>query len=416
MRVLHLSLTDFRNYASAEVALARGPNLFIGRNGQGKTNLVESLGYLATLGSHRVSSDAAMIRQGTDSAIVRARLESEGRELLAEVQINRTGANRAQVNRSAIKPRELPRYFTSVLFAPEDLALVRGEPSGRRRFLDELLVTRAPRFAGVQTDYDRVLRQRNTLLKSARASGVKAGQLGTLDIWDERLVALGTEIVVARERLVADLAPEVARSYAAVAGEDHAARLSTVLSIRGATVDDDAPAPEAPTEQVAPAEVADVFREALARVRPSELDRGLTLVGPHRDDLFLSLNGLPARGYASHGESWSFALALKLASAAVVRAEATTGDPVIVLDDVFAELDGSRRERLADAVADYEQVLITAAVEEDVPDRLAAHTVRISAGTIVEESDTAEVTAATVTTTADTAAPTDAAGATADPS
>ncbi len=416
MRVLHLSLTDFRNYASAEVALARGPNLFVGRNGQGKTNLVESLGYLATLGSHRVSSDAAMIRQGTDSAIVRARLESEGRELLAEVQINRTGANRAQVNRSAIKPRELPRYFTSVLFAPEDLALVRGEPSGRRRFLDELLVTRAPRFAGVQADYDRVLRQRNTLLKSARASGVKAGQLGTLDIWDERLVALGTEIVVARERLVADLAPEVARSYAAVAGEDHAARLSTVLSIRGATVDDDAPAPEAPTEQVAPAEVGDVFREALARVRPSELDRGLTLVGPHRDDLFLSLNGLPARGYASHGESWSFALALKLASAAVVRAEATTGDPVIVLDDVFAELDGSRRERLADAVADYEQVLITAAVEEDVPDRLAAHTVRISAGTIVEESDTAEVTAATVTTTADTAAPTDAAGATVDPS
>ncbi|WP_314100656.1 DNA replication/repair protein RecF [uncultured Frigoribacterium sp.] len=414
MRVLHLSLTDFRNYASAEVALARGPNLFVGRNGQGKTNLVESLGYLATLGSHRVSSDAAMIRQGTDSAIVRARLESEGRELLAEVQINRTGANRAQVNRSAIKPRELPRYFTSVLFAPEDLALVRGEPSGRRRFLDELLVTRAPRFAGVQADYDRVLRQRNTLLKSARASGVKAGQLGTLDIWDERLVALGTEIVVARERLVADLAPEVARSYAAVAGEDHAARLSTVLSIRGATVDDDAPAPEAPTEQVAPAEVADVFREALARVRPSELDRGLTLVGPHRDDLFLSLNGLPARGYASHGESWSFALALKLASAAVVRAEATTGDPVIVLDDVFAELDGSRRERLADAVADYEQVLITAAVEEDVPDRLAAHTVRISAGTIVEEPDTAGVTGTAVT--ADPAAPTDTAGATPDPS
>jgi DNA replication and repair protein RecF len=396
VRVLHLSLTDFRNYASAEVALARGPNLFVGRNGQGKTNLVESLGYLATLGSHRVSSDAAMIRQGTDSAVVRARLESEGRELLAEVQINRSGANRAQVNRSAVKPRELPRYFTSVLFAPEDLALVRGEPSGRRRFLDELLVTRAPRFAGVQADYDRVLRQRNTLLKSARASGVKAGQLGTLDIWDERLVALGTEIVVARERLVADLAPEVARAYAAVAGEDHAARLSTVLSIRGAAVDDDAPAPDSPTEQVAPAEVADVFREALARVRPSELDRGLTLVGPHRDDLFLSLNGLPARGYASHGESWSFALALKLASAAVIRAGASTGDPVIVLDDVFAELDGSRRERLADAVADYEQVLITAAVEEDVPDRLAAHTVRISAGTIVEDTTDAPVEAAAV--------------------
>ena len=387
MRVLHLSLTDFRNYASAEVALARGPNLFVGRNGQGKTNLVESLGYLATLGSHRVSSDAAMIRQGTDSAVVRARLESEGRELLAEVQINRTGANRAQVNRSAIKPRELPRYFTSVLFAPEDLALVRGEPSGRRRFLDELLVTRSPRLAGVQADYERVLKQRNTLLKSARASGVKPNQLGTLDIWDERLVALGSEIVVARDQLVADLAPEVARSYAAVAGEDHAARLSTVLSIRGSVPDDETTAAEAPSESIPPADVPEVFRQALARVRPSELDRGLTLVGPHRDDLFLSLNGLPARGYASHGESWSFALALKLASAAVVRADSVTGDPVIVLDDVFAELDGSRRDRLADAVADYEQVLITAAVEGDVPDRLKAHTVRIAAGTIVEQPE-----------------------------
>ena len=385
MRVLHLSLTDFRNYASAEVALARGPNLFVGSNGQGKTNLVESLGYLASLGSHRVSSDAALIRQGTDSAIVRARLEAGDRELLAEVQINRSSPNRAQVNRGAIKPRELPRYFTSVLFAPEDLALVRGEPSGRRRFLDELLVTRSPRLAGVQADYERVLKQRNTLLKSARASGVKPNQLGTLDIWDERLVALGSEIVVARDQLVADLAPEVARSYAAVAGEDHAARLSTVLSIRGSVPDDETTAAEAPSESIPPAEVPEVFRQALARVRPSELDRGLTLVGPHRDDLFLSLNALPARGYASHGESWSFALALKLASAAVIRTDSATGDPVIVLDDVFAELDGSRRERLADAVADYEQVLITAAVEGDVPARLKAHTVRIAKGTIVDQ-------------------------------
>jgi len=385
VRVLHLSLTDFRNYASAEVALARGPNLFVGSNGQGKTNLVESLGYLASLGSHRVSSDAALIRQGTDSAIVRARLEAGDRELLAEVQINRSSPNRAQVNRGAIKPRELPRYFTSVLFAPEDLALVRGEPSGRRRFLDELLVTRSPRLAGVQADYERVLKQRNTLLKSARASGVKPNQLGTLDIWDERLVALGSEIVVARDQLVADLAPEVARSYAAVAGEDHAARLSTVLSIRGSVPDDETTAAEAPSESIPPAEVPEVFRQALARVRPSELDRGLTLVGPHRDDLFLSLNALPARGYASHGESWSFALALKLASAAVIRTDSATGDPVIVLDDVFAELDGSRRERLADAVADYEQVLITAAVEGDVPARLKAHTVRIAKGTIVDQ-------------------------------
>jgi len=386
VRVLHLSLTDFRNYASAEVPLARGPNLFVGRNGQGKTNLVESLGYLSTLGSHRVSSDQAMIRQGTDAAIVRARLESEGRELLAEVQINRSSANRAQVNRAAIKPRELPRYFSSVLFAPEDLALVRGEPSGRRRFLDQLLAILAPRFAGVLQDYDRVLRQRNTLLKSARASRVGADQLSTLDVWDDRLVELGSEILVARDRLATELAPEVERSYALVAGADHAARLSTVSSIRGAVPsdDDEAPGPESRLAAIAPADVPQAFRDALARVRRGELDRGLTLVGPHRDDLFLELNGLPARGYASHGESWSFALALKLASAQVVRSRSTTGDPVIVLDDVFAELDAGRRERLADAVADFEQVLITAAVEEDVPERLAAHTVRIVRGTVVD--------------------------------
>jgi len=387
VRVLHLSLKDFRNYASAEVPLVRGPNLFVGRNGQGKTNLVESLGYLSTLGSHRVSSDAAMIRQGTDSAIIRARLESNGRELLAEVQINRSSANRAQVNRGAIKPRELPRYCSTVLFAPEDLALVRGEPSGRRRFVDELLTTLSPRFAGVLADYDRVLRQRNTLLKSARASGLRSGSLGTLDIWDERLVALGSEILVARDRLADELAPEVARAYALVAGEDHDARLSTVSSIRGtsaASLDDDAPGPEAPVAPIPPEQVPEAFRAALERVRSSELDRGLTLVGPHRDDLLLVLNGLPARGYASHGESWSFALALKLASASSIRAQSSTGDPVIVLDDVFAELDAGRRERLADAVADYEQVLITAAVEEDVPDRLAAHVVRIVKGTVVE--------------------------------
>ncbi|AMM19493.1 DNA replication/repair protein RecF [Frondihabitans sp. PAMC 28766] len=386
MRVLHLSLTDFRNYATAEVSLERGPNLFVGRNGQGKTNLVESLGYLATLGSHRVSSDAALIRQGQGSAIVRARLESNDRELLAEVQINRSGPNRAQINRGAIKVRELPRYFSSILFAPEDLALVRGEPGGRRRFVDELLVARNPRLSGILSDYDRVLRQRNTLLKSARASRVSGDKLSTLDIWDDRLVALGSEIIASRDQLVEALGPRVAASYSAVAGDDHAAELSTVLSIRGTVRDDDDPVDEGAAQDAIDAEaIAPLFRETLARVRSKELERGVTLVGPHRDDLFLSLNGLPARGYASHGESWSFALALKLASASVLRADSDTGDPVIVLDDVFAELDRTRRERLADSVADYEQVLITAAVEEDVPERLAAHTVRIAHGAIVDE-------------------------------
>ncbi|MBN9239298.1 MAG: DNA replication/repair protein RecF [Micrococcales bacterium 70-64] len=383
MIVTHLSLTDFRNYEHLDVALHPGANLFVGSNGQGKTNLVESLGYLSTLGSHRVSVDHAMIRAGQESAIVRARLASGEREILAEVQLNRTGPNRAQVNRSPIKTRELPRYFSSVLFAPEDLALVRGEPSGRRRFLDELLILRTPRMSSVVADYERVLRQRNTLLKTARNA---RGDLSTLDIWDERLVTLGSEIIIARSWLVDELSPEVTRAYGAIAGADHAARLSSRLSIFSSSTDDEVEDADAnrsgPLEQSA---VADGFRAALARLRRAELDRGVTLAGPHRDDLVLELNALPARGYASHGESWSFALSLKLASAEVLRREASTGDPVLILDDVFAELDESRRGRLAAAVGDYEQVLITAAVFGDVPDELASNIVRIRAGAVVDD-------------------------------
>ncbi|MBU1587836.1 MAG: DNA replication/repair protein RecF [Actinobacteria bacterium] len=383
MIVTHLNLTDFRNYAHLDVEFRRGANLFVGSNGQGKTNLVEALGYLSTLGSHRVSVDHAMIRQGQDAAIVRARLSHDDREILAEVQINRSGANRAQVNRSAIKTRELPRYFSSVLFAPEDLALVRGEPSGRRRFLDELLILRTPRMSAVVADYERVLRQRNTLLKTARNA---RGDLSTLEIWDDRLVALGSEIIIARSWLVDELSPEVTSAYAAIAGADHAARLSSQLSIFSSTTDDDVP--DAAATRAGPLElpaVVEGFRSALARLRRAELDRGVTLAGPHRDDLVLELNDLPARGYASHGESWSFALALKLASAAVLRREASAGDPVLILDDVFAELDESRRGRLAAAVADFEQVLITAAVFDDVPDELASHVIRIRAGAVVDD-------------------------------
>ena len=385
MIVSHLSLTDFRNYESAEVELSAGPNLFVGSNGQGKTNLVESIGYLSTLASHRVSTDQALIRQGSDLAIIRARLEHADRQLLVEVQLNRSGANRAQVNRVAVKPRELPRYITSVLFAPEDLALVRGEPSGRRRFLDPLLVQLVPRFAGVIADYERVLRQRNTLLKSARGARVGEDQLSTLGLWDERLVELGSEIIGGRQDLVDRLRPHVAEAYASIAGEEHRAELALQLSILGAQPDENAEVGMDAVRVLEPAEVVTQFREALARVRRAELDRGLTLVGPHRDDLQLVLNGLPARGYASHGESWSFALALKLASAAVLRADSAVGDPIVVLDDVFAELDEGRRAKLASAIGDYEQVLITAAVFGDVPSPLAAHTVHILAGRIVED-------------------------------
>ncbi len=415
MHVDHLQLSDFRNYREADVDFARGPNLFVGRNGQGKTNLVESIGYLSTLGSHRVPTDAALVRQGCDAAIVRARLAHEDRSILAEVQINRTGANRAQVNRAAIKVRELPRYCTSVLFAPEDLALVRGEPSGRRRMIDELLVQIAPRMQGVLADYDRTLRQRNTLLKSARATGAKAGALATLDVWDDRLVAFGSEVIAARDHLTRRLAPFVAEAYATVAGERHEASIAGVLSVRGADPEDAAatdPVLGTPEEPVSVAAAAEAFRAALERRRRDELDRGLTLAGPHRDDILFQLNGLPARGYASHGESWSFALAVQLASAAVLRAESSLGDPIIILDDVFAELDESRRERLAGAVADYEQVLITAAVHGDVPTQLTAHTVHIEAGRVVapasavsapDEADASRASRPTTTAGGDTA-------------
>jgi DNA replication and repair protein RecF len=382
--VTHLTLADFRNYETAEVELVAGPNLFVGRNGQGKTNLVEAIGYLSTLGSHRVASDQALIRAGQDAAIVRARLAHADRSVLVEVQINRTGANRAQVNRVVTKPRDLPRYAASVLFAPEDLALVRGDPGGRRRYLDLLLVQLQPRLAGVLADYDRVLRQRTTLLKSVRTARVSESQLSTLEVWDDRLVDLGSQIVVERSALIDRIRPHVADAYRAIAGDDHRADLAARLSILGDVADDDETDARASSALEA-GEVREAFTAALARVRRQELDRGLTLVGPHRDDLVLTLNDLPARGYASHGESWSFALALKLAAAATLRADSPLGDPVVILDDVFAELDVSRRTRLASAIDDYEQVLITAAVLDDVPDALRAHTVHIRGGRIVDE-------------------------------
>ncbi|MBC7441890.1 MAG: DNA replication/repair protein RecF [Ramlibacter sp.] len=396
MRVTHLSLTDFRNYAQVEVSFTPGSNLIVGRNGQGKTNLVEALGFLSTLSSHRVSNTAAMIRAGQDAGIIRARLEYNGRDILTEVQINRSGLNRAQVNRSVIKTRELTRYFSSVLFAPEDLALVRGDPSGRRRFLDQLLMLRSPRLTGVLADYDRVLRQRNTLLKSARASGSRTTQLGTLEVWDDRLVALGSEIIDERAELVRLLGDPLGTAYQAVAGEDHGPALLPLLSITGADGEDESAAGSAAsatststptaasTAESARGATEDAFRRALAGLRRKEIDRGMTLVGPHRDDVVFMLNALPAKGYASHGESWSFALALKLASAELLRRDSASGDPVLILDDVFAELDLSRRRRLAAAVTGFEQVLITAAVLEDVPEELAAHTIHIHAGAVVD--------------------------------
>jgi DNA replication and repair protein RecF len=304
--------------------------------------------------------------------------------VLLEAQLNRQGSNKARVNGVAVKPSELPRHAQVVLFAPEDLQIVRGDPSSRRRFADQLLVQRTPRLSGVLADYDRVLKQRSALLKSARARGIRGDALSTLDVWDDKLIALGTEVIGARVALAAELAAPLSAAYAAIAGADHRPEIEWALSVRGGDPEEGA---DAPTTDAAPTRIADLFRQALAARRSAELERGLTLVGPHRDDLVLRVRGLPVRGYASHGESWSVALALRLASAELLRADSRLGDPVLILDDVFAELDAGRRSRLADLVSAYEQVVVTAAVEEDVPVALRARTLRVEAGTILEAAD-----------------------------
>jgi DNA replication and repair protein RecF len=382
--VEHLSLVDFRNYATAELTLYPGPNVLVGRNGQGKTNLAEAVVFLATLGSHRVSSDAPMVRDGQEYAVIRARLSVGERRVLAEVQVNRQGSNKARINGSPAKTADLPRYAHVVLFAPEDLQIVRGDPSSRRRFADQLLIQRHPRMSGVLADYDRVLKQRTALLKSARARGIRGEGLTTLDVWDDKLVALGSEIIDARLRLATDLQAPLAAAYTAIAGADHRPELDWALSVRGGDPEEGEDEPASGTR----GEIAEMFRAALQAKRAAELDRGLTLVGPHRDDLVLRVRDLPVKGYASHGESWSIALALRLASAELLRSESPAGDPVLILDDVFAELDADRRQRLASLTAGYEQVVVTAAVEEDIPAVLHAHVVRISAGTISDERET----------------------------
>ncbi|GAA5210491.1 DNA replication/repair protein RecF [Microbacterium kyungheense] len=395
MIVEHLSLVDFRNYAAADVELGPGPNVFVGRNGQGKTNLAEAIGFFATLGSHRVSNDAPMVRDGADAAIIRARLAHGERRVQLEAQVNRQGSNKARVNGAPVKPAELPRYAQVVLFAPEDLQIVRGDPSARRRFADQLLVQRAPRMAGVIADYDRVLKQRTALLKSAKARGIRGDALSTLDVWDDKLVTLGTQLIAARLALSNDLAAPLASAYTAIAGADHDPEIEWALSVAGADSGEDADAgssaPGDPasleTRDAGAPRIAELFRQALAAKRTAELERGLTLVGPHRDDLLLRIRGLPVKGYASHGESWSVALSLRLASAELLRADSRLGDPVLILDDVFAELDADRRARLAQLAGDYEQVVVTAAVEGDVPDVLRARMVRVEAGRILESTE-----------------------------
>lgn len=356
MYVRHLGLRNFRSWADVDLELAAGRTVFVGPNGFGKTNLVEALWYCATLGSHRVANDAPLIRVGADCAIISTIVVSEGRELAVDLEIAAGRANKGRLNRSPVRAtREVLGAVRAVLFAPEDLALVRGDPSERRRYLDELATVRRPMIAAVRADYDKTLRQRTALLKSAGGgrSRTNPGSFDTLDIWDSQLAANGAELMAARLELVNLLAPQVEKAYQLLAPASRPAGIAYRSGI-------------GPTDQAASTEdLEGALLAALALRRGAELDRGVCLVGPHRDDLELYLGDQPAKGFASHGESWSMALALRLASYELLRTEGS--EPVLILDDVFAELDSSRRQALAGVAATAEQVLVTAAVAEDIP-------------------------------------------------
>ena len=373
MWVRALSLTDFRSYPQVDVELAPGVTTFLGRNGQGKTNLIEALGFLSTLESHRVAGDAPLVRHGAPLAVIRGRLAGE-REVTLEVAITPGKANRGRVNGAAVpRVREILGHLRTVLFAPEDLALVKGDPSDRRRFLDDLLIQRTPRLAGVRADFDRVLKQRNALLKSAGVARRRAEDemLRTLEVWDAQLIEHGAPIIAARIGLLDELREPARSQLAIIAGDDEARLDLQYVSSLG----DSAPTTadvDAWTQALA---------DAITRRRSDELDRGLTLIGPQRDDVLITLGDMPAKGYASHGESWSIALALRLAAFDILREDGI--DPVLILDDVFAELDHPRRERLAGQVQSATQVLITAAVDADVPSELAGARFIVADGAVM---------------------------------
>jgi DNA replication and repair protein RecF len=373
VRLERLEVVDFRNHDRAAVDLPAGVSVLVGANGVGKTNLLEAVGYLATLVSHRVGQDASLIRAGAASAVIRAAVQRAGRRLLVEVELRPGTGVRGRVNGAPVpRARDLLGVVRATLFAPEDLGLVRGDPEERRRFLDTLATQRLPRYHGSRQDYDRVLRQRNTLLRSA-GGRLPASALATLEVWDEKLAVAGAEIWSERLRLVAALTPRVELAYHRLAGRDDAVDIAYVSSVAGPGGGPGVPDPD-------PAKLAQALRERLIADRGREVERGLTLSGPHRDDLSLGLRGLPARTHASHGEAWSLALALRLGSHRLLAEEGE--EPVLLMDDVFAELDRQRREHVAEAALAAEQTIVTAAVAEELPAELGAAVFHVEPGSV----------------------------------
>ena len=379
-----VKLTNFRNYESVDIEFSSGVNLIYGPNGQGKTNLVEALNFFAALDSHRVAGHTPLIKQGKSTAIISLELSHETRDLLLEYEINADSSNRARLNKSEVaKPKDILGYLNSVIFAPEDLDIVKRDPSNRRAFLDQLIVQFNPRMHGVYADYDRVLKQRNTLLKSARATSSKGDSLSTLDAWDQALVKNGTEIIAARVGITEKLSPPLVTNYQNIAKSNNEPSMFIRSSVvESSKLDQDDLETQDSLDSNNKEEISVMFQRKLSLLRQKELERGITLVGPHRDDLQLNLGSLPAKGYASHGESWSYALSLKLASLEILKSESKLGDPILILDDVFAELDKDRREKLSDLVQQNEQVLITAAVIEDVPGNLLANKFEVESGRV----------------------------------
>jgi DNA replication and repair protein RecF len=384
MFIKHLTLSHFRNHVATEIEPHLGVNLLVGPNGQGKTNVVEAIEYLSTLNSHRVAGYQPLIHKDHSSAVVRLKVSHDSRDVLVDLELHRDNPNQLRINQSPIpKMRDILGTLNSVVFAPEDIDIVKRDPSNRRAFIDQLLIQFSPRLAGVMSDYDRVLKQRNTLLKTARSTGTKGNALSTLDAWDESLVKFGAEIVAERLKLLEKIKPYLSDAYQAIAISNNEPKILMKSSLLGASVVDDFEEAELEFLEIEDVDrVSHLYREKLSFVRAKELERGITLIGPHRDDLVLLLGDLPAKGYASHGESWSYALALRLASARLLSDESRTGDPIIILDDVFAELDSGRRDRLAELVASNEQVFITAAVREDVPTSLKATVFEVSKGVV----------------------------------
>lgn len=359
MHLTTLSLKNYRSYGELELPLTKGISIFVGRNGEGKTNIVESILYLAFLSSHRTSSDLPLVQLGNTSAYIRSTIDNGEREILVELEINAEKANRARINQNPVRSqKELYGLLQAIYFSPEDLDLVRGDPSERRRFIDQLLILRSPRMAGVIADYERAVRQRNSLLKSR-------SQLSSLESWDQQVAAFGGEIIAARLTTLNELIPIFTDVYAEISPEKRA-HITYKSSIEGAST--------------IPQENTSIMVEKFKEIRNQEIDRGLTLLGPHRDDLLLMLGDHFVKGYASHGESWSIALSLKLASYQLLQDDGTK--PILILDDVFSELDEERRTRLISLANSAEQTFITVAVQSDLPPELTGKFFAVKSGSV----------------------------------